>query len=114
VRAGRALARAADEAGKRVALIASADHGHATTPDGPVRIRSGAAEYDRRVTELVQENRLAGLLELDPAFVDAAKADSWWQMLMLHGALADGLGRGVSELRSIHLFRDACAAYAPN
>jgi aromatic ring-opening dioxygenase LigB subunit len=35
VRAGEALARAAEESGKRVALIASADHGHAHDPEGP-------------------------------------------------------------------------------
>ena len=35
VRAGQALARAADASGKRVALIASADHGHAHDAEGP-------------------------------------------------------------------------------
>jgi aromatic ring-opening dioxygenase LigB subunit len=41
VRAGRALALAAEKSGKRVALIASADHGHAPRRRGPVRIRPG-------------------------------------------------------------------------
>ena len=35
VRAGRALARAAGASSKRIALIASADHGHAHDPSGP-------------------------------------------------------------------------------
>jgi len=35
VRAGAAIARAAAESGKRVALIASADDGHAHDADGP-------------------------------------------------------------------------------
>jgi aromatic ring-opening dioxygenase LigB subunit len=114
VRAGRALARAADEAGKRVALIASADHGHAHDADGPYGFDPAAAEYDRQVTELVQENRLAGLLELDPAFVDAAKADSWWQMLMLHGALADDWDAEFLSYEASTYFGMLCAAYAPN
>ena len=114
VRAGRALARAADEAGKRVALIASADHGHAHDADGPYGFHPAAAEYDRQVTELVQENRLAGLLELDPAFVDAAKADSWWQMLMLHGALADDWDAEFLSYEASTYFGMLCAAYAPN
>ena len=54
-----------------------------------------------------EENRLGGLLELDPAFVDAAKADSWWQLLMLHGALGDGWNGEFLSYESIHLFRDA-------
>jgi len=114
VRAGRAIARAADESGKRVALIASADHGHAHDPDGPYGFDPAAAEYDARVVELVKQNRLGGLLDLEPAFVDAAKADSWWQLVMLHGALG---GRWKAEFLSYEAstyFGMLCAAYAPN
>src|SRR5215475_13453484 len=81
VRAGQALAGAANASGKRVALIASADHGHAHDASGPYGFDPAAAEYDAQVVELVRQNRLADLLELDPAFVGAAKADSWWQLL---------------------------------
>src|SRR5205823_12624821 len=90
VRAGAALTQAAAASGKRVALIASADHGHAHDPEGPYGFDPAAAEYDDQVVGLVQGNRLSGLLKLDPALVEAAKADSWWQLLMLHGALGDG------------------------
>ena len=90
VRAGRALARAAEESPKRVALIASADHGHAHDPEGPYGFDPAAAAYDETVVRLVQENRLGDLTEFDPAFVEAAKADSWWQLAMFHGALEDG------------------------
>ena len=114
VRAGRALARAADESGKRVALIASADHGHAHDASGPYGFDPAAAEYDRQVVELVRENRLAGLLELDPAFVDAAKADSWWQLLMLHGALGDAWRGEFLSYEASTYFGMLCAAYAPN
>jgi aromatic ring-opening dioxygenase LigB subunit len=114
VRAGRTLARAAEESGKRVALIASADHGHAHDASGPYGFDPAAAEYDRQVVELVQQNRLAGLLELDPAFVDAAKADSWWQLLMLHGALGDGWNAEFLSYEASTYFGMLCAAYAPN
>jgi aromatic ring-opening dioxygenase LigB subunit len=114
VRAGSALARAAGESGKRVALIASADHGHAHDPDGPYGFDPAAAEYDARVVELVRENRLRGLLELDPVFVDAAKADSWWQLLMLHGALGEGWRAEFLSYEASTYFGMLCAAYAPN
>ena len=115
VRAGLAVARAASASGKRVALIASADHGHAHDPGGPYGFDPAAAEYDARVVELVRENRLAGLLELDPAFVDAAKADSWWQLLMLHGALGTGEWQGdFLSYEASTYFGMLCAAYAPN
>jgi aromatic ring-opening dioxygenase LigB subunit len=114
VRAGRAVAQAAAASGKRVALVASADHGHAHDPDGPYGFDPAAAEYDRRVVELVRENRLEGLLELDPAFVDAAKADSWWQMVMLHGALGDRWSGDFLSYEASTYFGMLCAAYAPN
>ena len=113
VRAGRALARAADVSGKRVALIASADHGHAHDASGPYGFDPAAAEYDEQVVELVQQNRLAGLLELDPAFVDAAKADSWWQLLMLHGALGDGWDVEFLSYEASTYFGMLCASYVP-
>jgi len=114
VRAGQALARAAAASGKRVALIASADHGHAHDPEGPYGFDPAAAEYDAQIVELVRQDRLKGLLELDPAFVDAAKADSWWQMLMLHGALADDWTGEFLSYEASTYFGMLCAAYAPN
>ena len=114
VRAGAAIARAAAKGEKRVALIASADHGHAHDPDGPYGFDPAAADYDERVVRLVEDNRLGDLLDLEPALVDAAKADSWWQMLMLHGALGHGWrGELLSYERSTY-FGMLCAAYVPS
>ena len=114
VRAGQALARAADASGKRVALIASADHGHAHDPEGPYGFDPAAGAYDETLVRLVQEDRLSGLLELDPAFVDAAKADSWWQLAMLHGALEDRWRGDFLSYEASTYFGMLCAAYAPN
>jgi aromatic ring-opening dioxygenase LigB subunit len=114
VRAGAAIARAAEASGKRAALIASADHGHAHDAEGPYGFDPAAAEFDARVVELVQAGRLGGLLELDPALVDAAKADSWWQLAMLHGALGDGWRGEFLSYEASTYFGMLCAAYAPN
>ena len=89
VRAGAALARATGDG--RVALIASADHGHGHTPDGPYGFAAESAPYDERIQELVRENRLGELIGIDPGWAVAAKADSFWQLLMLHGAIGDAL-----------------------
>jgi aromatic ring-opening dioxygenase LigB subunit len=115
VRAGAALARTAASSGKRVALIASADHGHSHDPDGPYGYDPASKEYDDRIVELVRDDRLDGLLGLEGPFVEQAQADSFWQLLMLHGALgADGPWRG--ELLSYEAptyFGMLCAAYEP-
>ncbi len=68
----------------RVALIASADNGHAHDSDGPYGFDPAAKEYDDLLVELLQ----ASPLDFMPlaATVEAAKADSLWQLLTLQGA----------------------------
>lgn len=112
--AGRALARVAGASAKRIALIASADHGHAHDPEGPYGFDPAAAAYDEQLVRLVQDDRLSGLLDFDPAFVEAAKADSWWQLAMLHGALDDRWRGDFLSYEASTYFGMLCAAYAPN
>src|SRR5262249_31007670 len=111
VRAGAALARASGD--RRVAFVASADHGHGHTADGPYGYAAESKEYDDRVVELIRENRLGELVEWDPDFAQAAKADSFWQLLMLHGALGDGFDVELLSYEAPTYFGMACAAYEP-
>ncbi len=92
VTAGVAIAAAASSSDRRVALIASADHGHSHLSSGPYGFHPAAAAYDALVTELVRSDKLERLVEIPREMVEDAKADSWWQMLMLYGATA-GAGR---------------------
>jgi aromatic ring-opening dioxygenase LigB subunit len=71
----------------RVALVASADNGHAHDPDGPYGFDPAAAEYDDRLQEILDSERFdfLPLAEL----VEAAKADSLWQLLVLQGAAGE-------------------------
>ena len=81
IRAGVALARLPG----RLALIASADPGHAHAADGPYGFDPAAAEYDALAQEIIRSGRL----DFEPLapLVEPAKADSLWQMLVLEGAL---------------------------
>jgi aromatic ring-opening dioxygenase LigB subunit len=88
VKAGKAIARAAAASRRRIAFIASADHGHAHRPDGPYGFDEAAAEYDRMICDLVRSDQLRHLVDITPDFVERAKADSWWQMLILLGAVS--------------------------
>ncbi len=110
VRAGAALADAL--AGRRAVVVASADHGHAHDPDGPFGFDPAAAEYDERVVELVRENRLGDVLSLE-AIVDAASADSLWQLAVLHGALGDRFRADFLSYERPTYFGMLCAAFEP-
>lgn len=113
VTVGRAIAKAAEESGKRVGLIASCDHGHAHDATGPYGFSPASKEFDDRVVELVKRDALGELLRFDPAFVAEAKADSFWQMLMLHGAIADGWRGDFLSYEAPTYFGMLCAAYSP-
>jgi aromatic ring-opening dioxygenase LigB subunit len=113
VDAGRVIAERAAASGKRVALIASADHGHAHDPSGPYGFDPASAVYDRQIVELVRDNRLARLLDIDPDFVATAQADSWWQMLVLHGAVGDGFDVELLSYEAPTYFGMLCAAFTP-
>lgn len=71
----------------RVALIASADHGHAHTPDGIYGYHPAAAEYDALLQEILASDRMDFLPLAD--LVADGKADSLWQLLVLQGAVGE-------------------------
>lgn len=72
---------------KKVALIASADQGHCHSKNGPYGFNKASKEYDEYINSIIKENQLHRLLDLDMDFVEEAKPDSLWQMLILYGAL---------------------------
>ena len=113
VAAGRAIARAAQESGRRVALIASCDHGHGHDAKGPYGFTRRSREFDEQVVALVKEDDLAGLLRMDPALPVEGKADSYWQMLMLHGALDRSWRGEFLSYEAPTYYGMLCAAYTP-
>jgi len=86
---GRALGRVLRESQKRVALIASADQGHAHHAQGPYGFDSAAAKYDAWMQEVIRKGDLDDLLFPDSALVENGKPDSLWPTLILAGALKE-------------------------
>jgi aromatic ring-opening dioxygenase LigB subunit len=84
---GTAIAEASAESGKRVALVASADWGHAHDPLGPYGFDPASADFDRMVQQIIKANDLDTFLSTDLDFADRAKVDGLWQAVMLAGAL---------------------------
>jgi aromatic ring-opening dioxygenase LigB subunit len=91
---GRAIAKASVQTGKRVALVASADWGHAHDAGGPYGFDPASADFDAMVVETIREDNLDRLLSVDLDFAERAKVDGLWQVVMLAGALHDTPMRG--------------------
>ena len=114
VRVGVAIARAADDSGKRVAILASGDLGHAHTVDGPYGYDSASAAHDAAVCDAIERDDLAQLLYYPDEFLEDAKVDAFYQILPLMGALGHTPMRG--ELLSYEAptyFGMAVAVYEP-
>jgi len=109
VRAGAAIARATVD--RRVALIASADHGHAHDPEGPYGFDPAAAAYDARVQEILRSGRL----DFEPLgdLVGDAKADSLWQLLVLQGAVGEDAAVDLLAYAAPTYFGMLCADVRP-
>ncbi|HKW77895.1 MAG TPA: extradiol ring-cleavage dioxygenase [Candidatus Limnocylindria bacterium] len=113
VAAGRAIAAVASASPKRIAVIASCDHGHGHDAKGPYGFTPKSKEFDDRVVDLVKRNALGELLRFEPAFPTDAKADSFWQMLMLHGAIGDRWRADFLSYEAPTYFGMLCAAFTP-
>jgi aromatic ring-opening dioxygenase LigB subunit len=116
VRAGAAISRATGPAhdlleDRRVALVASADHGHAHDADGPYGFDPAAAAYDQRLVEILA----AGRVDFRPLaeLAHAAKADSLWQLLVLQGAVGEDARVELLAYAAPTYYGMLCAEVAP-
>jgi aromatic ring-opening dioxygenase LigB subunit len=100
---------------RNFAFIASADQAHAHSRSGPYGFSPAASKYDDFVINAIRDNRLNRILQLKARFIEDAKPDSPWQMIMLAGI------NEVIPLRSQLLsyqvpsyYGMACAGFEPN
>jgi aromatic ring-opening dioxygenase LigB subunit len=96
--AGATIVRAARALGRGIAFVASADQGHGHSADGPYGFHAESAAFDAKAADIVRRGALEELTANPVEEARAALVDSWWQMLMLHGALEEDGGRFEPEL----------------
>lgn len=109
---GRATVAAAARIGRRIAVVCSADQGHAHDPDGPYGYSPASAAYDRAFCRTVRDDALGKLLYWRSDRIEDAQADSYWQALMLHGAIeGTNLKPQLLSYEAPTYFGMACASY---
>ena len=86
---GRALGGVLKASEARIALIASADQGHAHDAGGPYGFNSASEKFDLWMQDVIRSNLLDDLLSADPTLVEDGKPDSLWPTLILAGALKE-------------------------
>ena len=113
VTAGWAIGRMAANSDRRIALIASADHSHTHDPSGPYGGHPAAKAFDKLVVDAVKANDLDRLLDVPDTLLEDAKPDSWWQLLMLHGALGRDWEAELLSYEAPTYYGMLCAAFTP-
>lgn len=109
---GAALVDAAEEQGRRVALIVSADQGHGHAADGPYGFTPSSALYDKAMVDAVSADDLDRLLGWDSQWIEAGLPDSYWQTLSLIGARRNvSLKSTFLSYEVDHYFGLLCAMY---
>lgn len=86
---GRAIGRVIKASAQKIAVIASADQGHAHDANGPYGYDPASAKYDAWMQSVIQSGNLDELLKADPQLVEEGKPDSLWPSLILAGVLKE-------------------------
>jgi len=90
---GQLVRRCAEELGRDVVFVASADLSHRLTQSAPAGYDPQGSVFDRRVVELLSEGDFAGLTLLDDKLVHAAGQCGLRSLIALGGFLGDEASR---------------------
>ena len=84
---GKILGDIIEKDPRKISLIISADHAHTHSKNGPYGYSELAGEYDEKIIESMRNGDLTPLLSMSDEFLEEVKPDSYWQLLILHGAI---------------------------
>ncbi len=111
---GRATVAAAARLGRRIAVVCSADQGHGHSSDGPYGFAPLSAPHDAAYCRAVSDDALHRLLSWRNDRIEGALTDSYWQTLMLYGALMTArLRPQLLSYEAPTYFGMACASFDP-
>ncbi len=84
---GETIRTAADNLGKKVAVIASGDLSHRLTLDAPAGYNPEGKKFDEELARLVKANDAEGIMNMDPNLIEAAGECGLRSVIILMGAL---------------------------
>ncbi len=87
VKLGYFITESVKKENKQAVFIASADQSHAHDVSSIYGFDPISKEFDEKVSNLITANKLEEIKNFDKNFVDNAKADSFWQMMILVGII---------------------------
>src|SRR5206468_774449 len=80
---------------------------------GPYGGHPAAKAFDKLVVDAVRVSDLDRLLDVPDTLLEDAKPDSWWQLLMLNGALGRDWQAELLSYEAPTYYGMLCAAFSP-
>ncbi len=101
---GKTLARVVQGTHSRISIIISADQAHTHDKSGPYGYSDKSAVYENLIEKCVSDSDFTPLLDLSEEFIDAAKPDSYWNMLILKGIMEETGLKSVLDYHYIEIY----------
>lgn len=101
---GHTLSRVVQRSRKKVSIIISADQAHTHDPVGPYGYSEKSAEYEGMIENCFRNSDFSPLTDLSEDFVDKAKPDSYWNMLILKGLMDETGLRSVLDYHYVEIY----------
>ncbi|MCL4334022.1 MAG: hypothetical protein M1161_01890 [Candidatus Thermoplasmatota archaeon] len=87
---GRKMFEVVSKSERKISVVFSADQAHTHSKKGPYGFDTRAKKYDSIVKKAIESNKFDELFSLDDDYIEGAKPDSYWNLLMLHGFIEQG------------------------
>lgn len=101
---GRIIAKVAKNSENRISVVISADQAHTHEVSGPYGYSEASAEYEEMIEKCFRESDFRPLLNLTEDFVDRAKPDSYWNMLILKGIMEETGMKTVLDYHYVEIY----------
>ena len=82
---GKKMFEAVSDSERKISVVFSADQAHTHSKSGPYGYDSRAKLYDKMMVKALESNRFEKIIALNDVFINGAKPDSYWNLLMFHG-----------------------------
>lgn len=101
---GKTLAKIAQNSSTKISILISADQAHTHDASGPYGFSEKSAIYEEQIEKCFKESNFGPLLEMEEKFVELAKPDSYWNMLILKGIMDETGMKTVLDYHYIEIY----------
>lgn len=101
---GRILARIVKHVPQKVSVIISADQAHTHDSSGPYGFSESSSKYEEIIERCFKESDFGPLLDMSEDFIEEAKPDSYWNMLILKGIMDETGKKTVLDYHYVEIY----------